>query len=60
MTHNWGYVGAIASAIFFGMTATLNKIVLEDACMQGLRLPITNESLPILVRFLTRHIHAEM
>jgi len=30
LTHHWGYVGAIASAIFFGMTATLNKIVLED------------------------------
>ena len=30
MTHHWGYVGAITSAIFFGMAATLNKIILED------------------------------
>lgn len=30
MTHHWGYVGAITSAILFGMAATLNKIVLEN------------------------------
>ena len=30
MTRHWGYVGAITSAIFFGMGATLNKIVLKD------------------------------
>jgi len=30
LTHHWGYVGAITSAIFFGMAATLNKIVLKD------------------------------
>jgi len=30
MTRHWGYVGAITSAIFFGMAATLNKIILED------------------------------
>jgi drug/metabolite transporter (DMT)-like permease len=28
LTHHWGYVGAISSAILFGMGATLNKIVL--------------------------------
>jgi len=30
MTHHWGYVGVVTSAILFGMTATLNKIVLEN------------------------------
>jgi len=30
MTHHWGYVGAITSAIFFEMAATLNKIILEE------------------------------
>lgn len=30
MTHHWGYLGAIASSILFGMTATLNKIALEN------------------------------
>ncbi|MFQ6068557.1 MAG: DMT family transporter [Candidatus Bathyarchaeia archaeon] len=30
MTHHWGYVGAIASAILFGISSTLNKIVLEN------------------------------
>jgi len=30
LTRHWGYVGAITSAIFFGMGATLNKIVLKD------------------------------
>ena len=28
MTHHWGYVSAISSALLFGMGATLNKIVL--------------------------------
>jgi len=28
LTHHWGYVGAISSALLFGMGATLNKIVL--------------------------------
>lgn len=30
MTHHWGYVGAISSALLFGMGATLNKIVLAQ------------------------------
>lgn len=30
MTHHWGYVGAIASAILFGVSSTLNKITLEN------------------------------
>jgi len=30
MTHHWGYVGAVASALLFGIGATLNKIVLTD------------------------------
>ncbi len=30
MTHHWGYVGAIASAILFGVSSTLNKIALEN------------------------------
>lgn len=30
MTHHWGYVGAIASAILFGVSSTLNKISLEN------------------------------
>lgn len=30
MTHHWGYVGAISSALLFGMGATLNKIVLAE------------------------------
>jgi len=30
MTHHWGYVGVVTSAILFGTTATLNKIVLEN------------------------------
>ena len=29
MTHHWGYVGAIVSAILFGASSTLNKITLE-------------------------------
>lgn len=29
MTHHWGYVGAVTSAILFGISSTLNKIVLE-------------------------------
>ncbi|MCK4478109.1 DMT family transporter [Candidatus Bathyarchaeota archaeon] len=29
MTHHWGYVGAIVSAILFGAFSTLNKITLE-------------------------------
>lgn len=29
MTHHWGYVGAIMSAILFGASSTLNKITLE-------------------------------
>ncbi|MEM3011427.1 MAG: DMT family transporter [Candidatus Bathyarchaeia archaeon] len=31
MTHHWGYVGAISSALLFGIGATLNKIVLANA-----------------------------
>ena len=30
MTHHWGYAGAVASALLFGLGATLNKIVLAD------------------------------
>jgi drug/metabolite transporter (DMT)-like permease len=30
MTHHWGYVGAISSALLFGIGATLNKMVLAD------------------------------
>jgi len=30
MSHHWGYVGAITSALLFGIGATLNKIVLAD------------------------------
>lgn len=29
MTHHWGYIGAVTSAILFGISSTLNKIVLE-------------------------------
>jgi drug/metabolite transporter (DMT)-like permease len=28
MTHHWGYVGVVVSAVLFGITATFNKIVL--------------------------------
>ncbi|MEM3705571.1 MAG: DMT family transporter [Candidatus Bathyarchaeia archaeon] len=31
MTHHWGYVGAISSALLFGIGATSNKIVLANA-----------------------------
>lgn len=30
VTHHWGYVGAVSSAILFGVSSTLNKIVLEN------------------------------
>jgi drug/metabolite transporter (DMT)-like permease len=30
MSHNWGYAAAIISAILFGISSTLNKIVLEN------------------------------
>jgi drug/metabolite transporter (DMT)-like permease len=30
MTHHWGYVGAIISAVLFGVSSTLNKIALEE------------------------------
>ena len=30
MTHHWGYVGATTAAILFGISATLNKIVLSN------------------------------
>jgi len=30
MTHHWGYVGALSSAILFGVSSTLNKIALEN------------------------------
>ncbi len=29
VTHHWGYVGALTSAILFGISSTLNKIALE-------------------------------
>jgi len=30
MSHHWGYVAAVVSAILFGVSATLNKIALEN------------------------------
>lgn len=30
MEHYWGYVGAIVSALLFGLGTTLNKIVLAE------------------------------
>jgi len=30
LTHHWGYVSAVASALLFGISSTLNKIVLEN------------------------------
>lgn len=30
MTHHWGYVGAVSSAVLFGIGATFNKIVLAS------------------------------
>ena len=30
MTHHWGYVGALASAVLFGVSSALNKIALEN------------------------------
>jgi len=30
LTHHWGYVSAVASAILFGISSTLNKIALEN------------------------------
>jgi drug/metabolite transporter (DMT)-like permease len=30
LSHHWGYVAAIASAILFGVSSTLNKITLEN------------------------------
>lgn len=30
MTHHWGYVGAVVSAVLFGISSTLNKIALEN------------------------------
>lgn len=30
MTHHWGYVGAITSAVLFGISSTLNKLALEN------------------------------
>jgi len=30
MTHHWGYVGAVASALLFGLGATLNKLALAN------------------------------
>jgi drug/metabolite transporter (DMT)-like permease len=30
MSHHWGYVAAVVSAILFGVSATLNKITLEN------------------------------
>jgi len=29
VTHHWGYVGALVSAVLFGVSSTLNKIALE-------------------------------
>ncbi len=30
MSHHWGYVSAVASAVLFGLSSTLNKIALEN------------------------------
>jgi drug/metabolite transporter (DMT)-like permease len=30
MTHHWGYIGAVTAALLFGLSSTLNKIVLGD------------------------------
>ena len=30
MSHHWGYVAAVISAILFGVSSTLNKLTLED------------------------------
>jgi drug/metabolite transporter (DMT)-like permease len=30
MTHHWGYVGAVASALLFGLGATFNKIAVAN------------------------------
>ena len=30
MTHHWGYVSAVASAVLFGISSTLNKTALEN------------------------------
>jgi drug/metabolite transporter (DMT)-like permease len=30
MSHHWGYVAAVVSAILFGISSTLNKISLEN------------------------------
>jgi drug/metabolite transporter (DMT)-like permease len=30
MTHHWGYLGALTSALLFGVSSTLNKIALEN------------------------------
>jgi len=30
LTHHWGYVGAITSAVLFGISSTLNKLALEN------------------------------
>jgi len=30
LTHHWGYVSAVASALLFGISSTLNKIALEN------------------------------
>jgi len=30
MSHHWGYVGAVSAAVLFGLSSTLNKIILAD------------------------------
>ena len=30
MTHHWGYLGAITSAVLFGMSSTFNKLALAN------------------------------
>ena len=30
VSHHWGYVGAVISAILFGVSSTFNKIALEN------------------------------
>jgi drug/metabolite transporter (DMT)-like permease len=31
MSHHWGYVAAVVSAVLFGLSSTLNKLALENA-----------------------------
>ena len=59
MTHHWGYVGAIASALLFGVGTTLNKIALSNVnptIVAGLIYLFAGLSL-LAVRFSPIHKH---